>query len=51
MSHAITEGSFETRSSEKTLFFTLFARRASPDTRMGRIRFDRAEVRKEKKKG
>lgn len=31
MSQAITEGSFETRSKEKTLFFTFFARRASPD--------------------
>lgn len=31
MSHAITEGSFETRSRENTLFFTFFARRASPD--------------------
>lgn len=30
MSQAITEGSFETRSIEKTLFFTPFDRRASP---------------------
>ena len=30
MSQAITEGSFETRSKENTLFFTFFARRASP---------------------
>lgn len=30
MSQAMTEGSFETRSIEKTLFFTFLARRASP---------------------
>lgn len=30
ISQAITEGSFETRSNEKTLFFTFFERRASP---------------------
>lgn len=30
MSQAITEGSLDTRSMEKTLFFTFFARRASP---------------------
>ncbi len=32
MSQAITEGSFETRSKENTLFFTFLARRAFPDT-------------------
>lgn len=30
ISQEITEGSFEMRSKEKTLFFTFFARRASP---------------------
>lgn len=30
MSQEITEGSLEMRSKEKTLFFTFFARRASP---------------------
>ena len=33
ISQAITEGSFETRSKEKTLFFTFFSRRASGETR------------------
>lgn len=37
MSQAITEGSFETRSKEKTLFFTFFARRASPETQLSRM--------------
>lgn len=31
ISHAITDGSFETRSKEKTLFLTFLARRASPE--------------------
>jgi hypothetical protein len=32
ISQAITEGFFETRSKEKTLFFTLLAILASPET-------------------
>lgn len=32
ISQAITEGSLDTRSKEKTLLFTFFARRASPGT-------------------
>ena len=31
ISQAITEGSFETRSKEKTWFLTFFERRASPE--------------------
>lgn len=37
ISQAITEGSFETRSIEKTLFFTFFARRASPVINLSRM--------------